>query len=55
MLKASRVRVTSSSRAGGREVRKQAKWKTIFVELLAAIAAGFSSEMEPDLSFCQDK
>ena len=55
MLKASSMRVKSSSRAGGREVRKQAKWKTIFVELLAAIAAGFSSEMEPDLSFRQDK
>ena len=54
MLKASSMRV-KRSRAGGREVRKQAKWKTIFVELLAAIAAGFSSEMEPGLSFCQDK
>ena len=38
--------VKAGSRAARREIEKQQRLKATFVELLAAIAAGFSSEME---------
>ena len=38
--------VKAGSRAARREIEKQQRLKATFVELLAAIAAGFSSEIE---------